>query len=238
MLLIDNLSKKYGQKEVIKSFSMQAKRGEVVALMGPNGAGKTTSFYMIIGIVKQDSGKIFFDDLDIGSLPMYMRARIGIGYLPQEASIFRKMTVEENILCALEIRLKDKKQKMYELEDILNEFHIQHIRKSPGQVLSGGERRRVEVARMLAMKPSFILLDEPFAGVDPIAVQDIKNLIQKLKTKSIGVIITDHNVRETLQTVDKAYILYDSEVICSGTPQEIMKDDKVRSVYLGSNFSI
>ena len=238
-LIVKNLSKTYSNRTVLVDFSMQARRGEVVALLGPNGAGKTTSFYIIAGIVPASQGTIMLGGVDITSFPMYMRARFGIGYLPQEESIFRKLTVEDNLRIALEIKYGGDIKKINEkIEQLLNEFNIQHIRKSLGGVLSGGERRRVEVARILAIDPLFLLLDEPFAGVDPIAVNDIKEMIIALKKRNVGVIITDHNVRETLEIVDKAYILFDGSMICHGTPDEIVNNDKVRKVYLGNDFEI
>lgn len=242
-LIASNVSKAYGKKVVLKEFNIEANQGEIVALLGPNGAGKTTSFYIIVGIASATNGNILLDNKDITTLPLYERAKLGIGYLPQEASIFRKLSVEDNLRVALEAKYgtksKQNKQKIAEkLEQLLTEFHIQHVRKSLGAILSGGERRRVEVARILAIEPSFLLLDEPFAGVDPIAVNDIKNLVVSLKSRGIGVIITDHNVRETLEIVDRAYILFDGKIICRGTPEDIVKNEQVRSVYLGDDFEI
>ena len=238
-LVAKNISKSYGKRVVLSNFNIDASQGEVVALLGPNGAGKTTSFYIITGIVSASSGNITLDGEDITALPLYLRAQMGIGYLPQEASIFRKMSVEENLLTALEVKYgKDKEKISKRLEELLDEFNIKHVRKSLGSVLSGGERRRVEVARILAIDPIFLLLDEPFAGVDPIAVNDIKNLIVQLKQKNIGVIITDHNVRETLEIVDRAYILYDGQIICQGDPEKIVQNEVVRKVYLGEDFEI
>ena len=238
-LVAKNISKSYGKRVVLSNFNIDASQGEVVALLGPNGAGKTTSFYIITGIVSASSGNITLDGEDITALPLYLRAQMGIGYLPQEASIFRKMSVEENLLTALEVKYgKDKEKINKRLEELLEEFNIKHVRKSLGSVLSGGERRRVEVARILAIDPIFLLLDEPFAGVDPIAVNDIKNLIVQLKQKNIGVIITDHNVRETLEIVDRAYILYDGQIICQGDPETIVQNEVVRKVYLGEDFEI
>ena len=238
-LVAKNISKSYGKRVVLSNFNIDASQGEVVALLGPNGAGKTTSFYIITGIVSASSGNITLDGEDITALPLYLRAQMGIGYLPQEASIFRKMSVEENLLTALEVKYgKDKEKISKRLEELLDEFNIKHVRKSLGSVLSGGERRRVEVARILAIDPIFLLLDEPFAGVDPIAVNDIKNLIVQLKQKNIGVIITDHNVRETLEIVDRAYILYDGQIICQGDPETIVQNEVVRKVYLGEDFEI
>ena len=234
-----NISKKYGDKVVLRDFNIEANQGEIVALLGPNGAGKTTSFYIIVGIVNATSGKIKLDNYEISDYPLYVRSQLGIGYLPQENSIFRKLTVEENLLIPLEVKYgKNKKLIEEKMEQLLTEFNIQHIRKSLGGVLSGGERRRVEVARILAIDPAFLLLDEPFAGVDPIAVNDIKDLVYDLKNRGIGVIITDHNVRETLEIVDRAYILFDGKIICQGTPEQIVADENVRNVYLGKDFEI
>ena len=234
-----NISKKYGDKVVLRDFNIEANQGEIVALLGPNGAGKTTSFYIIVGIINATSGKIKLDNYEINDYPLYVRAQLGIGYLPQENSIFRKLTVEENLLIPLEVKYgKNKKLIEEKMEQLLTEFNIQHIRKSLGGVLSGGERRRVEVARILAIDPAFLLLDEPFAGVDPIAVNDIKDLVYDLKNRGIGVIITDHNVRETLEIVDRAYILFDGKIICQGTPEQIVADENVRNVYLGKDFEI
>jgi len=238
MLVVENISKKYGARWVVKSFSMKVERGEIVALLGPNGAGKTTSFCMIAGIVAPNSGRIVLNNIDITKSPLFIRSRLGLSYLPQEASIFRKMTVEDNIQAALEIHFNNKEIINKKLEDLLDDLHIQHIRKSLGGVLSGGERRRVEVARILAIEPTFILLDEPFAGIDPIAVKEIKQLINKLASKKIGILITDHNVFETLKAVDRAYIIYNGEVIKHGTPNEIAADENVKNVYLGEDFTI
>ncbi|MBM5782846.1 MAG: LPS export ABC transporter ATP-binding protein [Pelagibacterales bacterium] len=233
-----NLSKKYGKRTVIRDISFEIKQGEVVGLLGPNGAGKTTCFYMIVGLVKSDMGNIFIDQLDITSMPMYQRAQLGVGYLPQEASIFRGMNVEDNIYSILEIVEKDKNKRKARLEELLQEFSITHIRKSHALALSGGERRRVEIARALAANPSFILLDEPFAGVDPIAVNDIRLMVSHLTSKNIGVLITDHNVRETLSIVDRAYIVYDGMILTYGSKEEIINNEKVRKVYLGEDFKI
>lgn len=231
-----SLKKIYKDRTVVKDISINVNSGEVVGLLGPNGAGKTTSFYMIVGLVKADGGKILLDDNDITKFPMYERSKIGLGYLPQENSIFRSMTVEDNILSILEIVEKDKKNRKKRLEELLDEFSIQHIRKSIASTLSGGERRRTEIARALASNPKFILLDEPFAGIDPIAVADIIGIIKQLKNMEIGVLITDHNVRETLSIVDKAYIVYDGYIIASGSPSEIVNNPDVKRVYLGENF--
>lgn len=235
-LEVKNLKKSYGTKTVLKDISLSLSKGEAVGLLGPNGAGKTTLFYTIVGLIKADSGQVLLGDADITSFPIYMRARMGIGYLPQENSIFRGMTVEENILSVLQIVEKDKKQRIKKLKALIDEFSIEHIRKSPALALSGGERRRVEIARTLACNPSFILLDEPFAGVDPIAVNDIMSMVKHLKNRGIGVLITDHNVRETLKIVDRAYIVYDGKILMSGTPDEIKNHKEVKRVYLGENF--
>ena len=222
-IITKNITKSYGKRQVLTDFNIEAEQGEIVALLGPNGAGKTTSFYTIVGISKATSGKILLDDVDITDFPLYVRAQLGIGYLPQENSIFRKLSVEQNLLIPLQVKYgKDKKKINEKLEELLNDFRLQHVRESLGGVLSGGERRRVEVARILAIDPAFLLLDEPFAGVDPIAVNDIKNLVSDLKNRGIGVIITDHNVRETLEIVDRAYILYGGKIICKGKPDEIV----------------
>lgn len=233
-----NLSKKYGKRTVIRDISFEIKQGEVVGLLGPNGAGKTTCFYMVVGLVAASSGNIFLDSLDITKMPMYQRARLGIGYLPQEASIFRGMNVENNIYSILEIVEPKKSKREEKLEELLKEFSITHIRKSHALSLSGGERRRVEIARALAANPSFILLDEPFAGVDPIAVADIRTMVSHLTSKNIGVLITDHNVRETLSIVDRAYIVYDGMILTSGSKEEIVHNDEVKKVYLGEDFKI
>jgi lipopolysaccharide export system ATP-binding protein len=237
-LVIDAVEKKYSQKTVLRGVTMHVKKGEVVGLLGPNGAGKTTSFYTITGLVEPDAGRIVLDGHDITALPMYRRARLGIGYLPQEASIFRGMTVEENIWSVLEVCEKNNNKRHEMLESLLNEFSIQHIRSSAAMALSGGERRRVEIARALATRPAFMLLDEPFAGIDPIAIADIRNLVAHLKDRGIGVLITDHNVRETLDIIDRAYIIHDGQVLFTGTPEEIVSNEEVKRVYLGENFSL
>ena len=237
ILTAKNLEKSYKGRKVVNNISLEVRRGEIIGLLGPNGAGKTTSFYMIVGLVKADGGDIFLNDKNLTSLPMYQRAGLGISYLPQENSIFRGMTVEENIFCVLEIFEKDKKERKKKLENLLEEFSIGHIRKSNAMALSGGERRRVEIARALASEPEFILLDEPFAGIDPIAVNDIIKIIKYLKEKNLGILITDHNVRETLSIVDKSYIVYNGEILTSGTPEEIIKNQDVKKVYLGDNFN-
>ena len=236
-LLAKNISKSYGDKLVIRDISIEIKQGEVVGLLGPNGAGKTTTFYMIVGLVKADKGNIFLNQSDITNLAIHQRASLGIGYLPQEASIFRGMNVEENIMAVLEIVERNKNKRQEKLEELLEEFSITHIRKSHAMALSGGERRRTEIARALATDPSFILLDEPFAGVDPIAVNDIRAMVSHLANRGIGVLITDHNVRETLSIVDRAYIVYDGKILFSGNRQEIIDNQDVRRVYLGENFS-
>ncbi len=238
-LVVSNLSKTFSSRKVVKSVSLNVDSGEVVGLLGPNGAGKTTSFYMIVGLIKNDGGSIKLDLEDITGLPMDERARKGIGYLPQEASIFRKLTVEENILGVLEIAgVASAEQRLIKLDSLLNEFHISHIRHSVGMSLSGGERRRVEIARALATEPRFILLDEPFAGVDPISVGDIQSIVAHLKNVGIGVLITDHNVQETLRICDRAYIVNEGTIIASGDPTGILENDTVRRVYLGDSFSI
>jgi lipopolysaccharide export system ATP-binding protein len=237
-LVIENLSKSYKSRAVLKDVSLNVGHGEIVGLLGPNGAGKTTCFYMISGLVKPDAGVIKLNDTDITYLPMYRRARAGISYLPQEASIFRGMNVEDNIRAILEISEDDPEKRDVMLESLLAEFSIQHIRRSSAMALSGGERRRTEIARALASKPSFILLDEPLAGIDPIAVQDIRKLVLHLKQRGLGVLITDHNVRETLDLVDRAYIIHSGQVLMSGTAAEIVADQNVRKVYLGETFSL
>lgn len=238
-LRVHQLSKKYKARHVVEDVSLHLLRGEIVGLLGPNGAGKTTSFYMIVGLIKCDKGRIYFDDKEIAHLPVHARAELGISYLPQEASIFRKLSVADNIMGILQLR-KDltKTQRLEKLEQLLNEFHIAHIRKTLGVSLSGGERRRVEIARALATEPKFILLDEPFAGIDPISVVDVKKIISHLRTRGIGVLITDHNVRETLDICERAYIVNEGKIICEGTPQEILKNKKVREVYLGEEFNL
>lgn len=236
-LNVQNLQKTFKKRQVVKNFSLDIESGEVVGLLGPNGAGKTTSFYMIVGLIAADAGSVMLDGREIRHLPIHERARLGLGYLPQEASIFRKMTVEQNIRAILEIRLKDKQEIDAELEKLLADLNIGRLRDNPAPSLSGGERRRVEIARVLAMQPRFILLDEPFAGVDPIAVIDIQKIIGFLKTRGIGVLITDHNVRETLRICDRAYIISDGTVLASGHPEELVNNEQVRAVYLGENFN-
>ena len=233
----ENLVKKYGHRTVVKGVSMEVQQGEIVGFLGPNGAGKTTSFYMMTGLVEPNSGKIFLDDEEITNLPMFKRSQKGVGYLAQEASVFRHMTVEDNILSVMEMSKKfTKAERLERLESLLDEFNLHKVRKSKGIQLSGGERRRCEIARALAVDPKFILLDEPFAGVDPIAVEDIQYIIAKLKYKNIGVIITDHNVGETLAIIDRAYLLYEGSILQSGTPEELAADEEVRTKYLGSTF--
>jgi lipopolysaccharide export system ATP-binding protein len=236
ILRVENLQKKYKNREVISDISLEIKSGEVVGLLGPNGAGKTTLFYMIVGLIRADRGRILLNGEDITKLPIYERANVGIGYLPQEPSIFRTMTVENNIYSILEIIEENKKERIKKLNSLLGEFSIRHIRKSIASTLSGGERRRVEIARTLASDPLFVLLDEPFAGIDPIAVGDIMAIIRQLKNMGIGVLITDHNVRETLAIVDRAYIVYQGKILTSGSREEIFSNDDVRKVYLGENF--
>ena len=235
-LQVRNLRKSYKKRPVIRDVTLSLARGEVVALLGPNGSGKTTCFYSIAGLVTPEGGQVLIDGKDVTALPMYRRARLGVGYLPQEMSIFRGLSVEDNILAVLEIRERDKHRRRERLEELLSEFSITHLRRAPALALSGGERRRVEIARCLAAEPSYLLLDEPFAGVDPIAVGEIRHLVQDLKGRGLGVLITDHNVRETLEIVDRAYILHDGHVLMSGTTEEIVQDETVRRVYLGQNF--
>jgi lipopolysaccharide export system ATP-binding protein len=237
-LMAANLGKQYKGRPVLRDVSLSVQRGEAVGLLGPNGAGKTTCFYIITGLIKADAGSIVLDGHDITSLPMYRRARLGVGYLPQEASIFRGLSVENNIRAVLEVVEADAERREQMLEDLLAEFSITHLRRAPAVALSGGERRRVEIARALATQPNFILLDEPLAGIDPIAVGEIRDLVAQLKGKGIGVLITDHNVRETLDLVDRAYIIHEGRVLRSGTPQEIVDDEDVRRVYLGERFKL
>lgn len=237
-LKVLHLRKSYRRRPVIRDVSLELGRGEVVALLGPNGSGKTTCFYNIAGLITPDSGQVLIDGRDVTGLPMYRRARLGIGYLPQEVSIFRGLSVENNILAVLEITVSDHHKRRERLEELLSEFSITHLRRAPALALSGGERRRVEIARCLAADPNYLLLDEPFAGVDPISVGDIRTLVHDLKSRGIGVLITDHNVRETLEIVDRAYILHDGTVLMSGTAEEVVRDENVRRVYLGQNFRI
>ncbi len=235
-LQVQNLRKSYKKKTVIRDVSIDLKQGEVVALLGPNGCGKSTTFYSIAGIVAPEAGRVIIDGRDVTSLPMYRRASLGIGYLPQEMSIFRGMNVEDNIMAILEISIKETQKRQERLEELLSEFSITHIRQAPAMALSGGERRRAEIARCLAANPKYLLLDEPFAGVDPIAVNEIRVLVADLKTRGIGVLITDHNVRETLEIVDRAYIINEGTVLMSGTTEEVVRDENVRKVYLGQDF--
>ncbi len=237
-LEVVNLRKSYRKRPVIRDVSLTLGRGEVVALLGPNGSGKTTCFYSIAGLVMAEGGQVFIDGRDATQLPMYRRARLGIGYLPQEMSIFRGMSVEDNILAILEIAVRDRHKRRERLEELLSEFSIEHLRRAPALALSGGERRRAEIARCLAAGPKYVLLDEPFAGVDPIAVGEIRGLVADLKNRGIGVLITDHNVRETLEIVDRAYILHDGKVLMSGTTEEVVQDENVRRVYLGKGFTV
>jgi len=238
LLSAENLYKIYSRKKVVNNVSIYVNQSEIVGLLGPNGAGKTTTFYMLVGQISADSGKIFIDDLDITKYPIWDRAKNGIGYLPQESSIFRDLSVEDNINFSLELMSYSRRQKQDKLEQLLNEFNVQHIRKNLGRMLSGGERRRVELARLLAINPKFVLLDEPFAGVDPIAIKDIQNLINTLKKKNIGVLITDHNVDETLTITDRAYLMANGKILKSGTTEDLINDENVRSVYLGKNFTL
>ena len=233
-----NLVKVYGSRTVVNDVSFDVSQGEIVGLLGPNGAGKTTSFYQVVGLVKSDKGEVFLNDINITKLPMYKRAQLGIGYLPQEASVFRKLSVEDNITAVLEMTKLKKSEQKEKLESLLNEFRLQHVRKNNGDTLSGGERRRTEIARALAVNPKFILLDEPFAGVDPIAVEDIQEIIAKLKFKNIGILITDHNVNETLSICDRAYLLIDGKIFKHGTAEELANDEQVRRLYLGRNFEL
>jgi len=237
-LQTENLVKKYRNRIVVKNVSINVEQGEIVGLLGPNGAGKTTSFYMIVGLIQPNEGKIFMDNSDITHEPVYKRAQKGIGYLSQEASVFRKLSVENNLRAVLEMTELSKEEQKFRVESLLNEFGLQKIRKSMGNQLSGGERRRTEIARALALNPKFILLDEPFAGVDPIAVEDIQEIVAKLKTKNIGILITDHNVHETLSITDRAYLLFEGEILKSGTAEDLAADDQVRRVYLGKNFEL
>jgi len=237
-LRIEKMRKSYRNRVVIRDVSMSLDRGEVVALLGPNGSGKTTTFYTIAGLVFPEGGTVSIDGQNVTTLPMYRRARMGIGYLPQEMSIFRGLSVEDNILAVLDISEKHRHKRRERLEELLSDFSIEHLRRAPALALSGGERRRVEIARCLAANPSYLLLDEPFAGVDPISVGDIRNLVSDLKKRGIGVLITDHNVRETLEIVDRAYILHDGQVLMSGTPADVVENENVRRVYLGDNFRI
>ncbi|MEO5644436.1 MAG: LPS export ABC transporter ATP-binding protein [Bacteroidia bacterium] len=234
----ENIVKKYKNRTVVKGVSINVQQGEIVGLLGPNGAGKTTSFYMIVGMIKPNEGRIYLDDLDITNEPMYKRAQYGVGYLAQEASVFRKLSVEQNIMAILETSKQTKAEREHKLNVLLDEFGLQHIRGNNGDSLSGGERRRTEIARALATDPKFILLDEPFAGVDPIAVEDIQQVVASLKKKNIGILITDHNVHETLTIVDRAYLLFEGKILKAGTADELANDEQVRRVYLGKNFEL
>lgn len=238
ILRTENLVKKYKSRTVVGGVSVEVKQGEIVGLLGPNGAGKTTTFYMTVGLIKPNSGKIYLDDKDITTTPMYKRAQLGIGYLAQEASVFRKLSIEENLMAVLEMTKLTRKEQELKMESLLDEFSLQHIRKNRGDLLSGGERRRTEIARALAVNPSFILLDEPFAGVDPIAVEDIQGIVSKLKEKNIGILITDHNVHETLTITDRAYLLFEGKILKAGTAEDLANDEMVRKVYLGQNFEL
>jgi lipopolysaccharide export system ATP-binding protein len=238
ILRAEHLLKIYKGRSVVNDISVQVSQGEIVGLLGPNGAGKTTSFYMIVGLIQPNSGKIFLEDQDITGLPMYKRAKLGIGYLAQEASVFRKLSVEENILAVLEMTTLTKVQQKERMESLLEEFSLTHVRKNLGMVLSGGERRRTEIARALAVDPKFVLLDEPFAGVDPIAVEEIQTIVAKLKTKNIGILITDHNVNETLSITDRAYLMFEGRLLKAGTAEELAADEQVRRVYLGTQFEL
>ncbi|MCE2496867.1 MAG: LPS export ABC transporter ATP-binding protein [Flavobacteriales bacterium] len=237
-LRAEHLVKRYKQRVVVKDVSVEVNQGEIVGLLGPNGAGKTTSFYMIVGLIKPNEGGVFLDDEDITKLPMYKRARKGVGYLAQEASVFRKLSIEDNLRAVLQMTKLTKHEQNDKLEELLNEFGLQHIRKNRGDLLSGGERRRTEIARALAVDPKFILLDEPFAGVDPIAVEDIQSIVEKLKEKNIGILITDHNVQETLSITDRTYLLFEGKILKSGTAEDLAADSQVRKVYLGERFEL
>jgi lipopolysaccharide export system ATP-binding protein len=236
VLRAEGLVKQYGRRRVVDGVSLKVGQGEVVGLLGPNGAGKTTSFYAVVGLVQADEGHVYMDDAEITDLPMYQRGRMGIGYLPQEASVFRKLSVEDNIWAILELQNLTKTEQKERLESLIAEFGLEKVRKSPGDVLSGGERRRTEIARALATDPQFILLDEPFAGVDPIAVEDIQRIVEQLRSKNIGILITDHNVQETLHITDRAYLLFEGRILKHGTAEELASDEQVRRVYLGQNF--
>lgn len=238
LLKAEHLIKTYKARTVVNNVSVEVKQGEIVGLLGPNGAGKTTTFYMIVGLIKPNQGKIFLDDMEITKLPMYQRAQKGVGYLAQEASVFRKLTVEENVLAVLQMTDLSKAQQKEKVEELLEEFSLTHVRKNIGMVLSGGERRRTEIARALAVDPKFVLLDEPFAGVDPIAVEEIQSIVAKLKNKNIGILITDHNVNETLSITDRAYLLFEGKILKAGTAEDLANDEQVRRVYLGKHFEL
>lgn len=237
-LIGQNLVKIYGKRTVVREVSIEVKQGEIVGLLGPNGAGKTTTFYMMVGFIKPNGGSVHFDNVDITSLPMYKRAQLGVGYLPQEPSVFRKLSVEDNIMAVLEMTKLPKSEQKGKMEELLEEFSLGRVRKSRGDTLSGGERRRTEIARALAVNPSFILLDEPFAGIDPIAVEDIQSIVEKLRTKNIGILITDHNVQETLSITDRAYLMFEGKILRAGTPEELAADEIARKFYLGTNFEL
>ena len=238
VLRAEGLVKTYGQRRVVDGVSLEVRQGEVVGLLGPNGAGKTTSFYAVVGLVRADEGHVYMNDQELTSMPMYQRGRLGIGYLPQEASIFRKLSVEDNIWAILELQNLTKSEQRQRLESLIDEFGLEKVRKSSGDVLSGGERRRTEIARALATDPQFILLDEPFAGVDPIAVEDIQRIVEQLRSKNIGILITDHNVQETLHITDRAYLLFEGRILKHGTAEELASDEQVRRVYVGQNFAL
>mgnify|MGYP000005054709 CR=1 FL=1 len=238
ILRAEELVKVYGKRTVVKGVSLEVKKGEIVGLLGPNGAGKTTSFYMVVGFVKPNGGSVFLDQEEITSLPMYQRAQKGIGYLPQEPSVFRRLSVEDNIMAVLEMTTLSKEEQKEKLESLISEFRLEKVRKNLGNSLSGGERRRTEIARALATSPNFILLDEPFAGIDPIAVEDIQYIVAKLRTKDIGILITDHNVQETLSITDRAYLMFEGNILKAGTAEELAADEQVRRVYLGQNFEL
>ncbi len=238
ILKADNIFKKYGKRTVVNDVTIAVKQGEIVGLLGPNGAGKTTSFYVIVGLIQPNSGHVFLDEKEITKAPMYKRAQMGIGYLPQEVSVFRKLSVEDNIAAILEMMDLTKEEQKQKLEDLIEEFGLSHVRKNLGHNLSGGEKRRTEIARALASDPKFILLDEPFAGVDPIAVEDIQTIVSKLKDKNIGILITDHNVQETLSITNRAYLLFEGSILKQGTAEELAADEQVRRVYLGQNFEL
>jgi lipopolysaccharide export system ATP-binding protein len=237
-LRAENLIRKYGKRVVVRDVSFEVKQGEIVGLLGPNGAGKTTSFYMVVGFIRPTEGHVYLEDEEITALPMYRRAQKGIGYLPQEPSVFRKLSVENNIRAVLEMTKLTKAEQAHKLESLIDEFNLHRVRKSEGDTLSGGERRRTEIARALATDPKFILLDEPFAGIDPIAVEDIQYIVAKLKTKNIGILITDHNVQETLSITDRAYLMFEGAILKAGTAEELAADEMVRKVYLGKNFEL
>lgn len=237
-LRAENLVKKYKKRKVVDHISVEVEQGEIVGLLGPNGAGKTTTFYMIVGLIKPNEGNIYLEENNITDLAMYKRAKLGIGYLAQEASVFRKLTVEENIMAVLEMRKLSKNERKEKTESLLEEFSLTHVRKNQGQVLSGGERRRTEIARALAVNPNFVLLDEPFAGVDPIAVEEIQNIVARLKKKNIGILITDHNVNETLSITDRAYLMFEGKLLKAGSAEDLAADPQVRQVYLGQHFEL